>query len=154
MIIMRISGMAVLFVLCLSLTGCLSGNSSYQIVERISPEEQLVSAVASSPTSFVLDAQDANQAWKRAQLFFRQYTSRFVFRKMGAGEGAMLVSRDDTPDKYLYRVEKRPRERGFEFIVVCAPNLPSASREVASQNSKNLARFLREGTLEMSLLDR
>lgn len=143
-----------LFLFCFVFIGCVGGNSRYQIVERISAEEQSVSAVANSPTSFVLSGYEAEQAWKQAQLFFRQYTNRFVFRKMGDGAGAMLVSRDDTTDKYLYRVEKRPQGDAFEFVVVCAPNLPSATREAAAQNSKNLARFLREGTLEMSLLDR
>ena len=116
-------------------------------------DDQARSAVLEAPTSFVVSFDDERLAWERARFFFEHYV-----RKGAAG--APVVSRvvgtrwsltngDEGP--FIYEVSKVSVSQGFRYTVKCAPQ-GGRPNSASALNAGNLARFIREGKLELSLL--
>lgn len=129
-----------------------------QIVGVETVEDQARTAVVASATDFILPSSQAAVAWERGLMFFRQYTSRFDTVVSAAGSAGLskleLSNRRAADDVYVYTLKKRETGNGVRFIIECGPRDSRASPALAQMNGRNLARFVREGTLELSLLSR
>jgi hypothetical protein len=142
--------------LCLAsfLLGCTSFTSKPEIVEINSVDDQALAQVLQTPNSFYLNAKEAGSAWGKATYFFSTYTSTLpVSHSMSEQSSNHLVG--VTPSKrFEYSVTQTPRGNAFHYSVTCKALKKEVSGDLAHAelNGKNLARFLREGYLEVSLL--
>lgn len=123
-------------------------------VEIESVEQQAFGAVSSTPLEFLVPLKDADEAWGRAKLFFSQYTSAEGLTRELGPRTSEVSTENETTDPYRYTVLRLITPNGYRFSVKCAPNGGKSTTELAEQNGRNLARFIREGTLEVSLLAR
>ncbi len=130
------------------------------------PEDQALQALASAPRDFQLEFGEAQYAWERAQMFFRTHTDG-SFMKMASSSPTGLsqdyASLTNAPggklrsggrDTFIYEVRKMPVRGGYRFLVSCTPGTSSGDQRAAKRNALNLARFIRDGKLEVSLLVR
>jgi len=123
-------------------------------IEVESVEQQALGAVASTPLEFLVPLQEADEAWSRALLFFSQYTSA-EGRPREVGPRLVEVSTEgESSDPYRYTVRRLVTPQGYSFAVKCEANGAERIAGLAEQNGRNLARFIRDGTLEVSLLAR
>lgn len=123
-------------------------------IEIETVEQQARQAVAAAPLEFTVPLREADEAWTRATIFFSQYTSA-AGRIREAGPRALEISTEsDSADQYRYSVRRVITPQGYRFSVACAPNGDSANPELAERNGRNVARFIGEGILEVSLLVR
>jgi hypothetical protein len=139
---------------CCLIAGCAAKEPRTEF-EIIGVEEQALSAIAVAPLSFSLSSEDEKHAWIRALLFFKKYTSKMDLRALGGVRPRQLVtSAASIEDLYLYSVEKSVGKNGnIDFLVACKPqSRESASISGAERNARNLARFIRDGILEESLI--
>lgn len=115
-------------------------------IEVVSFQEQVREEVEEHPTQFQLPKQSDAQAWTRAQLFFRDYelTTPIVSRNE-------IKSNPKEDKRFLYQISRVGHGKEVEYVVNCVGREPRDS-EVAEVNAKNVARFLKEGQLELSLL--
>jgi len=123
-------------------------------IEIESVEQQAFIAVTSTPLEFLVPLKDADEAWGRAKLFFSQYTSAEGLTRELGPRTSEVVTETETTDPYRYSVLRLITPTGYRFSVKCAPNGGKSTTALAERNGKNLARFIREGTLEVSLLAR
>lgn len=129
------------------LEGC-HANGGYT-VERTSSQELILEEIEGMPTRFSLDVPSSKAAWVRAVLFVQEHT-----KGSAEIEGDRIVSCSNHPEnQYIYRIKKHESEMGAEFEITCDPvEMTPAKQASALLNAKNLARFLRNGELELSLL--
>lgn len=121
-------------------------------IEIETVEQQARQAVAAAPLEFTVPLRESDEAWARAVIFFSQYTSA-AGRVREAGSRVLVISTEsDSADPYRYSVRREITPNGYLFSVICVPNGDSATPELAERNGRNLARFIGEGTLEVSLL--
>ncbi len=122
--------------------------------EVVSIEEQALQAVEQMPTEFQVRLEDDESVWDRSHLFFRIYTNAGAFEENFdyPNPGTTLRSKDGVQDAYRYEIERRLSAGGYRYLVQCLPSRPSAL--FCERNAKNVARFLRDGHLELSLFDR
>ncbi len=125
--------------------------------EVITIQELAAQAVNEAPTDFVVSAADQSVAWERSKLFFATYTSgvkeeEFDYPKPGIS----LVTKARDKDKYIYEVEHTETDQGYRYVVSCSRNTSKRGNSdfQARRNAQNVARFIRDGNLELSLLDR
>lgn len=117
-------------------------------VEVQTVEEQALEEVLAAPTDFTVASVEADAAWARAALFFDRYTSTGgVFTS--TREAEVLASRGG-PASYRYEVVRAPAGAAYRFQVRCSPR--GGAPSLAERNARNLARFIRDGNLELSLL--
>jgi hypothetical protein len=119
-------------------------------VEVETMEDQANSAVNASPTSFsVKSAAEDNLYWARASLFFKQYTDSFHVNK------DTVKSVPGQKSRFIYEVSRVNEPLATKYTVKCVSGGGiNTSTDVLARNAKNLARFIREGNLELSLLER
>ncbi len=119
-------------------------------VELETMEDQANSAINAAPTTFSVISEAENTLyWARASLFFKQYTDTFKVRK----DSVRSVPGEKT--RFIYEVTRVNKPDATSYTVKCAPGGGvNTSTDVLSRNAKNLARFIREGNLELSLLER
>lgn len=111
--------------------------------------EQLKEELNTYPTKFVLPVGEGKESLERAFFFFKTYTSRFTPRELLATEKNISLSNEKSGDKTLYRVSRVLIRNGFRYTISSsAPNNPKRSAILAA----NLARFIKEGKLEVNLL--
>ncbi len=118
------------------------------------PEEQARQDVVSTPTVFDVAFADDPDSWDRARFFLENYlggnaghtsaVSRIV------GERWSLAS-NPAVQQYSYEVSKDAGASGFTYQVSCVSGVGGDPAQ-AALNAGNLARFIREGKLELSLL--
>ena len=139
-------------------------SSSTVVVET--PQDQALHAIAAAPREFQLNFGEAQYAWERTQIFFSSHTDG-AFLKM-ASEGGTSGSenyasitnapggrvRSGAKDNFIYDVRKIPVRGGFRFQVNCVPASATGDKNAAKRNALNLARFIKNGELEASLLVR
>lgn len=128
--------------------------------ELITVEQQALSDVMAAPTEFLVAHGDDGPAWERAELFYNKYAGKA--RVIATEKGISLVS--DMTNKnaaqkgsvsFVYEVSKTFVNEGYLYKVRCVPLVHSSqSLSVALRNAKNLARFIRAGELQVSLLVR
>lgn len=127
-------------------------NSAQRVqVEHDSVTEIALQEVMATPTEFFIPVEEDRFAWGRARMFFEQ--------KEGAKPSIIStpshteVSNSNTKgDKYLYRVIRQPAAGGFQYTVTCRPRLATGAN-LCKRNAKNVARFVKDGSLERTLLD-
>lgn len=130
--------------------GGISGDQAFQELEVVTSLDQVLSEVKNTPTRFSLGIPDSTYGWERAQLFFKEHTSRSNF---SAGKDNLIIlTNPKDKDPISYRVEKRDIKHGIEFFVSCKSGSHSLPPEKISLACRNLARFIREGRLEESLI--
>lgn len=126
-------------------------NTSNIRVQAISPKEQAIEDISKMPTQFVQGYPAAQYAWDRAQIFFKNHTSQSRF-SAGSGSEIRISNRASLQDPYIFEVSRKDGPTGAQFAVRCLPRSGNANDPMAELNCKNLARFVRDGTLETSLL--
>ncbi|MBX7136764.1 MAG: hypothetical protein K1X83_02185 [Oligoflexia bacterium] len=140
---------------CCLLGGCVSINKKFEV---ISPLEQSSQAIKATPTDFFVDFGADVHAWERVSVFFDEFSPKFEIESDGSTIPQMKINSAPLPEnRYIYRVSKRPARGGYRYNVACDSNLlasPPPERQNARQNAQNLARFIRDGQLERSLLAR
>lgn len=118
-------------------------------VERTSSQELILEEIEGMPTQFSLDIPSSKAAWVRALFFVQEHT-----KGSAEIEGNKIVSCSNHPEnQFIYRINKHESEIGTDFEITCeAVEKTPANQAAALLNAKNLARFLRNGELELSLL--
>jgi len=115
-------------------------------IEVVSFQEQVREEVEEHPTQFQLPRQGDAQAWTRAQLFFRDYELSTPI--VSSNE---IKSNPKGDRRFLYQISRAGHGKEVEYVVNCVGREPR-DNEIAEVNAKNVARFLKEGQLELSLL--
>ncbi len=124
--------------------------------EVVSPQEQAIQVIDLTPQSFVVPFSVEALSWERARLFFAKYTKDPLITELDKS-GENLELRAPTAELgYSFSVTRMLEQGGYRYKVYCLPNLskPEATSLLATRNAKNLARFIKDGELEVSLLTR
>lgn len=126
-------------------------------VEVTTSEQEALDEIDRMPTEFAIDMGEQRAAWERALYFFSQYAEHEKpVREHNNGKVTVLSNREDRGAKYHYEIQRAPADDGYTYKVICIANASSASRmgaqAQAQRNARNLARFIKEGSLEASLL--
>jgi hypothetical protein len=116
-------------------------------------DDQAREAVLASPRTFVISLDDDRMAWERARFFFEKYVARKesqapVISKVIGSRWALTNGKDGL---YTYEVWKDSVVQGYKYTVRCTARNGGQVQE-AQLSAGNLARFIREGKLEVSLL--
>lgn len=126
--------------------------------EHIGPKQQAIEAVNATPTQFVVEFPNDPTSWERAFIFFNKYTERQSIYESDKPVWNSKISNDNAPaDSFYYEVTRRLESNGFRYNISCTTNPKHMNSGINSQdqaqlNARNLARFIRDGTLEVSLL--
>jgi hypothetical protein len=140
--------------LCVMLCACVPAEPRPEWkLEVVSPREQALADILAAPTQFVIRPEDNNAAWERAASFFRLYLKEGGAPPFSLGEDS-ITNAVGPGVKYVYEVERAPMALGFEYSVTCRPSGPVSRPELARRNAQNLARFIKDGTLELLFLER
>ncbi len=116
-------------------------------------DDQARAAVLASPRTFVISWDDDRMAWERARFFFEKYVAREESRAPVVSKviGTRWALTNGKNGQYVYEVWKDSVSKGFKYTVRCTAQNGGQAQE-AQLNAGNLARFIREGKLEVSLL--
>lgn len=110
--------------------------------------------VLKSPTDFEVSIEQDRYAWERAHLFLESYVDvkraplRPITKVVGSRWG---LASPPVQAGYVYEVWRETIPDGFHYSVRCVAG-PQASQQQAALNAANLARFIQNGKLEVSLL--
>lgn len=136
-------------------------NNSHMRLEE-STEEQAKREVLSSPTHFVVALEDDKEAWERATFFLENYVQPAGAKEGSAPAGAghitsvvgtrWTLANPAGRGSYNYQISKQATpNKGYRYAVVCQP-MVGGNKYQASLNAANVARFIKDGKLEVSLL--
>jgi hypothetical protein len=118
------------------------------------PEDQARDEVLATPTVFHVPFEQDVYSWERARFFLENYVGA------SAGHTSAVTkvvgsrwSLESNPalERYRYEVSKDSADAGFTYRVVCMAG-GAGDPAQAALNAGNLARFIRDGKLEVSLL--
>lgn len=125
-------------------------------LEVVTLEDQMLSNVMESATKFIVDPLEDAYSWERAILFFKHYTAAALPQEEPRDDSTAIISNAESAgDKYLYLVRRSwVPGAGYSYEVECIPRLSQSYNVLSQRNARNLSRFIRDGTLELSLLDR
>ena len=107
-----------------------------------------------TPTVFSVPFADDPYSWERARFFLENYIgsssghTSVVTRVVG---DRWSLASNPTVQQYVYEVSKDAGEGAYTYQVSCIPGTGGDINQ-AVLNAGNLARFIREGKLEISLL--
>lgn len=140
----------------IAVTSC-THQSKWEIVkpeyEVVSSEEQELRLIQDQKLEFYVDSQDLTRSWQRAEIFSEQYlgiTPTYVYsisKNKPDSVGLQFSS-----ENFSYIVQKEKHGRAFLLRVQCSPKNSKADPSKAELNAKNLARFIKDGRLQLSLL--
>ncbi len=128
--------------------------SDYGLEVEATTQDQAREEILTTPTSFDIQFDQDEHCWERARFFLENYTgapathSSVVTRVVGV---RWSLASNPAESAYLYEVAKDSTQDGYTYYVTCQPG-QGGSSDQAALNAGNLARFIREGKLEMSLL--
>lgn len=134
-----------------------TNNKEITVVGVETVSEQALKEIQSTSTTFTLPISESIVAWDRARMFFLQYqgvTSIKSIESQPTHNQTLLSNEAISNAKYLYQIVRKPIDGGTLISVKCTPRFGRGSNNNAIRNAKNLSRFIREGTLEISFLDR
>lgn len=126
----------------------------YDLEVSATPEDQARQEVVETPTVFAVAFADDPHSWERAKFFLENYIgsssghTSVVTRVVG---DRWSLASNPTVQQYVYEVSKDAGEGGYTYQVSCVPGT-GGDQNQAALNAGNLARFIREGKLEVSLL--
>jgi hypothetical protein len=129
--------------------------SAHGLEVEATPQDQAREEVLSMPTEFEVSLEQDRYAWERARFFLENYSGtegephNAVVKVVGSRRG--LGSAPSTSTEYAYEVFKDFYAGGYRYSVQCVAG-PSGQSQQAALNAGNLARFIRDGKLEVSLL--
>jgi hypothetical protein len=161
---MKAHNRAAILTFSLFLSAC-SHDPGYEIVKEPTPkyeyevvtvEQQATADVMATPTRFTVPYSSDAQSWERARLFLGRYTTMSI-PQVSAGPSSVKLSNGSGPsdkDKYVYQIEKSNGREGVVYVVKCTPRGSGGTPALAERNARNLSRFIKDGHLEVSLLDR
>ena len=144
---------ALLLVLLLGIAGCGGRRGPRPEVEVVTVEQQALAEIEAAPLDFVVPLERDTRAWERARTFFELYAAPQSGKTLASPEDLRISNSGDPLAKYVYYVERMPHRQGVRYTVRCQANAPGADSYLADRNARNLARFIRDGTLERSLLE-
>lgn len=128
--------------------------SDYGLEVAETSRDQARQEILETPTSFDVQFEDDRNSWDRARFFLENYIglpadhSSVVTRVVGT---RWSLASNPAQAAYAYEVAKDTTRTGFTYYVTCTPGAGGSPSE-AALNAANLARFIRDGKLEMSLL--
>lgn len=138
----------------------MSGSSQQVEYELVKPQIEVGTnshddefrEVMATPTDFTVDSGDDRRSWERARVFFTQFTaSSKPVREVYGSKMRVLSNDNNDQTKYHYTVERSEAPQGYRYRVTCDA-VGGARDDKSVRNAKNLARFIRQGNLEASLL--
>lgn len=118
-------------------------------------QDQARNEVLSTPTEFDLTIEQDRYSWERARFFLENYVQAAqapvipVTKVIGS---RWALSSPPSSDQYVYEVWREAIPDGFHYSVKCLASSDIADQSQALLNAANLARFVRDGKLEVSLL--
>jgi len=130
--------------------------SEHGLEVSATPEDQAKQEILNTPTVFIVGFEDDPYSWERAKFFLEKYAGG------GAGHSSVLtrivgsrlsLANNPAATDFSYEVSKDPTEGGFNYRVACSAN-GTGDNNQAALNAGNLARFIRDGKLELSLLEK
>lgn len=130
------------------------GASQHGLQVEATTEDVARSEVLQSPTDFEVSIEQDRYAWERTQLFLESYIDpqrapiRPITKIVGSRWG---LASPPVQGGYVYEVWREAIPDGFHYSVRCLA-APELSKDQAVLNAANLARFIRDGKLEVSLL--
>ena len=140
------------------LTGCgvglnLGGSPSYEY-EVVDTSQIAVENIKATPKQFVLEGTPNNQAWERGRLFLDKYINGSNLSVVSRGSESVerLESKSSASVNYKYRIERIRAGEMYKYSIECSPLSTNANNISADLNARNLARFLKDGTLEVDQL--
>jgi hypothetical protein len=119
-------------------------------------EDQAREEVLQTPTVFDISFEDDPHSWERARFFLENYIggaaghSSAVTKVVGS---RWSLESNPALEGFRYEVSKDSGDHSFTYRVSCMPLRPGDSTQ-AALNAGNFARFIRDGKLEVSLLER
>ena len=121
-------------------------------IEHISVKEQALAEISETPLEFAVAFDRNVEAWQRAVTFFSLYANRGSTGNFVEKENE-ISSVAGPASSYDYVVKRAFTQSGVNYTVNCRAAGNQASSFIAERNARNLARFIRDGTLELSLLE-
>ena len=120
------------------------------------PEEQSALLIDAAPTEFKINFENDALAWERTRLFFSKYTAKPLISELDKKGESLEIASQLPSEKYFFRVKHILQGQGFKYLVTCVPNPAqrSADNLAANRNAKNLARFIKDGELDVGFLAR
>ena len=146
----------VIAIVAMTVAACSGQPRQRPSFEAIDPREDLIDVLGVVPTDFKVEPGDDAHSWERVLFFFKKHAGKFRLSQDSDEQWSYQISSAAAQDDALhFSVRKRFYRGTYLYKVICQPN-PAASRkmsiEMAMLNARNLARFIREGKLEASLL--
>jgi hypothetical protein len=120
--------------------------SGVEVESVMSVQEQAQEAIEQTPLVFEVEVSSDVEAWERALYFFKSYSKDQV-----KVLGTSLKSIPSPDSRFVYEVVKSRGNVGFTYSVRCAEKSLEVTPD-STLNAKNLARFIKEGTYELSLV--
>jgi hypothetical protein len=130
--------------------------SEHGLEVTATPEDQARHDILTTPTVFIVSLEDDPYSWERAKFFLEKYAGA------GSGHSSVLtrvvgsrwsLANNPAATDFSYEVSKDRTEGGFNYHVSCAASVGGDPNQ-AALNAGNLARFIREGKLELGLLSK
>ena len=126
-------------------------------VEVITVEQQAREEVAGTTTKFEIPWSEDDAAWERARLFLTNYGGGIV--EASVGQRNIIGSLGDEASVFDYQIVRTRGKNGSNYEVTCESRGNVAATgpgdlSAAELNARNVARFIRTGTLELSMLAR
>lgn len=137
-----------------SLTGKPDSQSIFEDprFEVVSPIDQAKEEIAKMPQDFVIPSSDDLYAWERTETFFKSYTKNPNRVRQGSvGTRSAITNRGVFGERYQFAVTKEEVAQGYRYKVNCF--LPPNTAGDCDLNAKNVARFIRDGYIETTLLN-
>lgn len=111
--------------------------------------QQLTQELEAYPTRFTVPVGEGKPSLERAFFFFRTYTSSYEPKDISATDRNINLTSEKSKDLARYRVARVLVKDGFRYsISASVRNDPQRSKILAA----NLARFIKDSNLEVSLL--
>lgn len=118
-------------------------------VEFESVEDQARKSISYTKRNFHIPAERIIPAWDRVYMFFNV----FVKSKPSIAHSNRIVGNSKN---YTYEIIRKNANKGLEgmfYEVICKDRRFNKETDISILNAKNLARFIKDGTLEVGLLE-
>ncbi|MCB0318883.1 MAG: hypothetical protein KDD56_09005 [Bdellovibrionales bacterium] len=139
------------------LIGCAGLNTgpAYEY-EVINSDQIALEEIQATPTQFILEGAKSSQAWERGRIFLNKYLKGTEYSIVARGQDSVerMESKINSSSNYKYRIERIRLGDDYQFSVVCSPLKNQANSMNADLNARNLSRFIKDGTLELTQLVR
>ena len=106
--------------------------------------------IQSAPTRFFIDVENNSAAWERARFFLSQYTGPGRVEIQSSADREQLAKLSNTG--FRYQIARVFERGGAQYQIICTPKNSGTANNDALLNAKNLARFVREGELDLGLI--